>query len=65
MKTKFMKKTVLLFLVGLTSVASAMTLPELVEAVRKSATESSAENKQRLAEFKSKKRSATKIVERS
>ncbi|MEZ5496707.1 MAG: MotA/TolQ/ExbB proton channel family protein [Gammaproteobacteria bacterium] len=50
-----MKKTVLLFLVGLTSVASAMTLPELVEAVRKSATESSAENKQRLAEFKSKR----------
>jgi biopolymer transport protein ExbB len=35
--------------------ASALTLTELVDKVRKSATESSAENKQRVAEFKNKR----------
>jgi biopolymer transport protein ExbB len=35
--------------------ASALTLSELVNAIKKSATESSAENKQRVAEFKNKR----------
>ncbi|MFK8013147.1 MAG: MotA/TolQ/ExbB proton channel family protein [Marinicellaceae bacterium] len=41
----------LIILVSINTANAAMTLSELVEAVKKSATESSAENKQRVAEF--------------
>ncbi|MBL4773653.1 MAG: MotA/TolQ/ExbB proton channel family protein [Alcanivoracaceae bacterium] len=49
-----MKKTLMTLLVTLivTQSVSAMTLTELVDVVRRSATESSAENKQRVEEFK-------------
>ena len=54
MKGITMKKTILLFVFGLfvASSANALTLPELVKAIKKSATESSAENRKRVAEFK-------------
>lgn len=52
-----MKKSIIVLVVSLlTSLSvSAMTLSELVSAVKKSATESSAENQQRVSEFKSKR----------
>ena len=54
MKGITMKKTILLFVLSLfvASSANALTLPELVKAIKKSATESSAENRKRVAEFK-------------
>ena len=54
MKNFKMKKILPLALVALfvANLASAMTLNELVEVVRKSATESSAENRKRVNEFK-------------
>ena len=55
MKANNLKKTLLVLLIsliGMSSVNAQMTLSELVNAVKKSATESSAENKQRIAEFK-------------
>ena len=50
MKGLNMKKTLMTLLVTLivTQSVSAMTLTELVDVVRRSATESSAENKQRV-----------------
>ena len=52
-----MKNTLIVLVVALfnMNIASSMTLSELVDAVRKSATESSAENKQRVSEFKAKR----------
>ena len=49
-----MKKIIIVLLTALfvSQSVSAMTLTELVDAVRRSATESSAENKQRISEFK-------------
>lgn len=57
MKTNNFKKILLVLFISVISVSSvnAMTLSELVDAVKKSATESSAENKQRINEFKSKR----------
>lgn len=54
MKNFRMKKLLSIVLVVfiVTNVATALTLPELVEKVRKSATESSAENRKRINEFK-------------
>jgi biopolymer transport protein ExbB len=52
-----MKKLSIVLIVSFFTIqsASALTLSELVAAVKKSATESSAENKQRVAEFKNKR----------
>jgi len=58
-----MKKSIIVLVVSLLSSVSvsAMTLSELVVAVKKSATESSAENKQRVSEFKSKRDQQQKL----
>jgi len=52
-----MKKISIVLIVSILAFqsASALTLSELVDAVKRSATESSAENKQRVAEFKNKR----------
>jgi len=58
MKGITMKNTFMALVMTFAVIAStqaAMTLSEIAEAVKRSATESSAENKQRLAEFKSKR----------
>ncbi len=58
MKAINFKKYLLVLLITLISINSAnaaMSLSDLVKAVKKSATESSAENKQRLIEFKGKR----------
>jgi biopolymer transport protein ExbB len=57
MKFLNMKKISIVLIVSLFAFqsASALTLSELVNAVKRSATESSAENKQRVAEFKNKR----------
>jgi biopolymer transport protein ExbB len=44
---------------------SAMTLTELVDAIKKSATESSAENKKRVAEFKSKRNQQQQLLSKA
>jgi len=58
MKANNFKNTLLVLVISIICVSSVnaqMTLSELVNQVKKSATESSAENKQRVAEFKSKR----------
>ena len=56
MKGLNMKKIIILLVTFVASNnVSALTLTELVNAVKKSATQSSAENRQRVAEFKSKR----------
>jgi biopolymer transport protein ExbB len=57
MKLINMKRISLVLILAAFSIqtASALTLSELVNAVKKSATQSSAENRQRLTEFKSKR----------
>ncbi len=57
MKAINLKKSLMVLMVSLLTVTSvnATTLSDLVKAVKKSATESSAENKQRLVEFKNKR----------
>jgi biopolymer transport protein ExbB len=57
MKGLTMKKAIIILMVSLigSSSVSAMTLSELVVAIKKAATQSSQENRQRVAEFKSKR----------
>lgn len=59
-----MKKAMTILLLTFFSYTSlsALTLPEIVEAVKKSATESSAENKQRVAEFTRERNQQQKLL---
>ena len=58
-----MNKIIIALLISLFAVtASALTLSELVKAVKKSATESSAENRQRVSEFKGKRDQQQKLL---
>ena len=64
MKTNNFKTIILVLIISIISVSSAnaLTLSELVKAVKKSATESSAENKQRLAEFQRERNQQQKLL---
>ncbi len=65
MKANKFKKTLLVLLISAMSVSSvnaAMTLSELVKAVKLSATESSAENKQRIVEFEQERNQQQRLL---